>query len=341
MTRSRRWLVATGLALLVAAAALAAWAWRSLTRPFGPAVPVTVDVPAGATATEILAELERRGVLADGRLARLYLVYVLDDPPLLAGEYRFTGMLAPLAVLDQLIRGEVVLHSVTIPEGLTLDETAELLGAAGFGDRAALRQAMLDPTPITDLDREATDLEGYLFPETYHFARATPPAGIVEALVAAFRARWERDLRGRLPAEGPTLRALVTLASIVEKEARLAEERPLIAGVYANRLRRGIALYADPTVIYALKRDGTWDGNLTRDHLAMDSPYNTYRVGGLPPSPICSPGAASLAAAAAPAEVSFLYFVSRNDGSHVFASTLGEHNRNVEIWQRRFWRERR
>jgi UPF0755 protein len=130
------------------------------------------------------------------------------------------------------------------------------------------------------------------------------------------------------------------LASIVEKEARLDEERPRIASVYVNRLRIGMALYADPTIIFALKRRGVWDGNLRRADLALDDPYNTYRFAGLPPGPICSPGLASLRAAAAPEEGTFLYFVGRNDGSHVFAETLAEHNRNVERWQKQYWRER-
>ena len=136
------------------------------------------------------------------------------------------------------------------------------------------------------------------------------------------------------------LRELVILASLVEKEAKLDAERPLIAAVYANRLRRGIGLYADPTIIHALKLLGRWNGNLTKADLRMESPWNTYRVPGLPPGPICSPGLASLAAAARPAAVSHLYFVGRNDGSHVFADTLAEHNRNVERWQRQFWRSR-
>ena len=139
----------------------------------------------------------------------------------------------------------------------------------------------------------------------------------------------------------PTVREVVTLASVVEKEAKIPDERPVIAGVYANRLARGIALYADPTVIFALKKLGRWDGNIRRADLRVDSPYNTYRYPGLPPGPIASPGLASLRAAAAPAEVDHLYFVSRNDGTHVFADTLAEHNRNVELWQKRYWRERR
>ena len=145
-----------------------------------------------------------------------------------------------------------------------------------------------------------------------------------------------------LPVTGPLDRLLevVTLASIFEREATLDEERPLIAGVYAHRLRRGMALFADPTVIYALQLEGRWDGNLRRGDLELDSPYNTYRYPGLPPGPICSPGVSSLLAAAAPVDTDYLYFVSRNDGSHVFAATLDEHNRNVEQWQRRYWRER-
>jgi UPF0755 protein len=204
---------------------------------------------------------------------------------------------------------------------------------------------MRDPAPVADLDPAAPDLEGYLFPDTYAFARGVPEREVVAALVANFRRRWTASvaplLAGARVAGAPSApREVVTLAAIVEKEARLAEERPLIAGVYANRLARGIALYADPTVIYALKLRGTWDGNLRRPDLQLDSPYNTYRYPGLPPGPICSPGLASLAAAAAPADVPYLYFVGRNDGSHVFAETLAEHNRNVEEWQRRYWRER-
>ena len=164
-------------------------------------------------------------------------------------------------------------------------------------------------------------------------------------LVKTFRTRFEKEVRPRLDRNlsrgGQTVRQLLILASIVEKEARVATERPLIAAVYQNRIDRGIGLAADPTVIYALKRVGRWNGNIRRDDLRMDSPYNTYRYAGLPPGPICSPGLASMIAASEPADVPYLYFVSRNNGTHVFSETLSEHNRNVEQWQRRYWRERR
>ena len=335
------------LAALAAGGALAWWGWSTLHRPhrgFAGAETIVVIEP-GTGASAILDRLEAEGVIADARLARAWLVYRLGDPPLGAGEYRFAEPATTPEVLDRLIRGDVLTHPVTLVEGLTLDETADALAAAGFGERAALLAAMRDPAPIADLDPEAADLEGYLFPDTYAFARNVPESEIVAALVANFRRRWAASVGPLLAAarvEGAPAapREVVTLASIVEKEARLPEERALIAGVYANRLARGIALYADPTVIYALKSRGTWDGNLRRPDLQLDSPYNTYRYPGLPPGPICSPGLAALRAAAAPAEVPYLYFVGRNDGSHVFAETLSEHNRNVDEWQRRYWRRR-
>jgi UPF0755 protein len=340
----RRWLGIGVLTALLAALTLAGlgwWAWDLVQRPLGSAdaAPILFEVESGRPAMAILEDLETAGVIRDRRLARAYLQWWLDDPPLRAGEYRFEPPLTTPEVLDVLIRGDVVTYPVTIIEGLTLEETAQAIAAAGFGSVDGLQFQMQRSELVADLDPEAFDLEGYLFPDTYSFPRGTTEATVVETLVATFRRRWEQDVAPLV--EGPAdVRSLVTLASIVEKEARLDEERPVIAGVYVNRLERGMGLYADPTIIYAKKKAGTWDGNLRRPDLQLDSPYNTYVVSGLPPGPIASPGLASLQAAAAPADVPYLYFVSRNDGSHVFARTLAEHNRNVEEWQRRYWRER-
>ncbi|HXT51316.1 MAG TPA: endolytic transglycosylase MltG, partial [Thermoanaerobaculia bacterium] len=208
--------------------------------------------------------------------------------------------------------------------------------------RDAFLALMRDAKPIADLDSHAEDLEGYLFPDSYTFPADTRPPEIVEAMVANFRRRWRSEVAPHFRADGGrTLREVTTLASIVEKEAKAATERPLIAAVYANRLERGMGLFADPTVIFALKRLGRWDGNIRKADLALDSPYNTYRYAGLPPGPICSSGTGALVAAAAPADVPYLYFVSKNDGTHVFAATLDEHNKNVATWQRRYWRDRR
>jgi len=362
------------LLLLLAAAAVGAagwWGWQKIHHPYRGFAEdeVVVVVEPGMGASTILAELEEAGVIFDRRLARLYLQLYLDSPPLQAGEYVFREAHTVPEVLEKLIQGEVKTYPATIIEGLTVEETAEALADQGFGEKALFLEAMRSPAPIADLDPEAQDLEGYLLPETYHFARGTTEAEIVKTMVRHFRRAWtdevapqvaqrvEAELKERAQevlddpkrsdsAEAlerirpPSVRELVTLASVVEKEARLDEERPIIAGVYQNRLDRSMALQADPTVIFALKRRGTWDGNLRRPDLELDSPYNTYVYPGLPPGPIASPGLASLKAAAAPADVPYYYFVSRNDGSHVFATTLREHNQNVERWQKRYWRER-
>jgi len=331
-----------GLALL-AAGLFGYWTWRGLHQPYRgyPEAGRTVVVPDGMNAGQILLLLEREGILANAQVARQYLIRVLDDPALKAGEYRFEGAISAVDCLDKIVRGEVMTHRVTLIEGLTLEETAAALATAGFGNEERFLEAMRRGDAVADLDPDAEDLEGYLFPDTYAFAAGTSEASIVATLVETFRSRLETSVRPLIAAdEAATVRGLVTLASIIEKEAQLDEERPMIAGVYANRLRRGIALYADPTIIFALKRSGTWDGNLRKPDLALDSPYNTYRHAGLPPGPICSPGQKSLEAAARPADVPYIYFVSRNDGSHVFSSTLAEHNRNVDQWQKRYWRER-
>ena len=335
------------LTILVVLAALvvgaAASAWHQLTRPLqmpGGSAEIVVIEP-GQPAGHILELLEARGILPSAVLARVYFQAFLDSPALKAGEYELRSGVSTIDILGILARGEVLMHPVTILEGLTLEETAELLAEAGFGLAARFHELMSDPAAIVDLDPLAEDLEGYVFPDTYHFARSTPEPTIVGELVKTFRRNYEAEVAPLLDDEDPrSLREIVTLASIVEKETSLDHERPTVAGVYANRLRRGIGLYADPTIIYALKKMGRWDGNLRRTDLKLDSPYNTYVVAGLPPGPICSPGLKSLLSAARPEDVPYLYFVSRNDGSHVFARTLAEHNRNVDKWQKQYWQER-
>ena len=319
------------------------WAWDNLNTPFrGYAEPERVIViEPGLGGRQIIDLLVAEGVLPHPHLSRLYLRFVLPGESLKAGEYRFYDTPTPIEVLDKLVHAQVLTHRVTILEGLTLEETAQHLVDSGFGDLDRFLIAMRSPELIADLDQQAEDLEGYLFPDTYALASGTDESEIVAILVARTRRQLARHIEPMLSsALTLSLREIVILASIVEKEALVDAERPIIAGVYASRLARGMGLYADPTVIYALKRMGNWNGNLRRPDLKLDSPYNTYRYPGLPPGPISSPGLASLQAAARPADVPFLYFVSRNDGTHAFAETLAEHNRNVYIWQKKFWRDR-
>jgi UPF0755 protein len=212
---------------------------------------------------------------------------------------------------------------------------AALYESRGFGRAGEFTAAASDAQPIRGLDPVARNLEGYLFPDTYNMPRHSTAGQLVTRMVTAFQKELTAELRAKADAHGLSVRELVTLASIVEKETGKPEERPLVAAVYANRLRIGMGLQCDPTVIYALQRVNRYTGNLTREDLQFDSPYNTYRYRGLPPGPIAAPGRASLEAAADPADVPYLYFVSRGDGTHVFAATLEEHNRNVYEYQKK------
>jgi UPF0755 protein len=218
---------------------------------------------------------------------------------------------------------------------------AALYEAQGLGPSETFVKAASDVSLIAALDPEAPDLEGYLFPDTYGVARRSGPAALVRTMVGRFERVFGPELRQAAKERGLTVRETVTLASLVEKETAKAEERPIVAAVYANRLRIGMGLQCDPTVIYALLRAGRYDGNLTREDLAFDSPYNTYRYAGLPPGPIAAPGKGALEAAVRPADVDYLYFVSRNDGSHVFSRTYDEHRQRVHEFQVQYFRERR
>jgi UPF0755 protein len=256
-----------------------------------------------------------------------------------AGVYEFSKPISAADVLEKLIRGDVILKSVTIREGLDRFAVARLFAAEGLGKAAEWDKATADADSIHDIAPEATSLEGYLFPDTYKLSPGTPVHTIVAEMVTNFRKHFSGEMA--FITTGLSVHQTVTLASIVESEAQRPEERPLVASVYLNRLRRHMLLGADPTVIYALKLAHRWDGNIHKADLQIDSPYNTYRFPHLPPGPIANPGLASLRAAAAPAQSPFLYFVARHDGSHAFATTIEEHNRNVHIYQIQWYRNQR
>jgi UPF0755 protein len=324
--------------VIVVALALAAGSYLIIARSDQPykgydAAEQFVEVPPGASPNAIGRRLADAGVVRDLATFRYVLARSGQARRLQAGEYRFDRPLRPREVIDMMARGAVYLRSVTFREGLTIRQMSAVYEDAGLGSAKDFIAAASNASLIGDLDPEAPDLEGYLFPNTYSMPRHATAAQLVEKMVAAFRAALTPDLTAQATSRGLSVRELVTLASIVEKETGKPEERPLVAAVYANRLRIGMGLQCDPTVIYALERAGRYDGNITREDLRFDSPYNTYRYAGLPPGPIAAPGRASLAASVAPADVGYIYFVSRNDGSHAFASTLDEHNRNVFEYQ--------
>lgn len=323
------------------AAGLGFFLHRALTTPFRGFAEesVLVEVRKGWNSSRILGELRREGVLRDDFFPLLYLKVLRRGASLKAGVYEFRGASTPLQVIDKLDRGDVIFRNVVIREGIDRYTIGEIMSESGFGTIDQWNEVTADAELIRDLDPEASTLEGYLFPDTYRLTPGTSPEAIARLMVQNFR----KNFGDRLAyiSTGLPVHQTVTLASIVETEAKLAEERPVIASVYLNRIRRGMLLQADPTVIYAMKLEGRWDGNIRKEDLQAESPYNTYRTRGLPPGPIANPGLASLEAAANPASTDFLYFVSRNDGSHVFSRTLAEHNRNVQEYQRDFFRRQR
>jgi UPF0755 protein len=331
------------LLILIAATGAGAWFYRGVDRPFKgyDAAEQFVEIPQGAGSMAIATRLADAGVVRDVNSFRLALWLTGAGRRLQAGEYRFDRPLSARQVADKIARGDVYVRPITFPEGLTVKQMAAIYESRGFGPAQEFITAARNGALVSAVDPGAKDLEGYLFPDTYKLPRHATAELLVARMVAGFMKTLTPDLIDKAEGRGLTIRQFVTLASIVEKETGTPEERPLVAAVYSNRLKIGMGLQCDPTVIYALERAGRYDGNLRRDDLQFDSPYNTYRYAGLPPGPIASPGRASLAAAASPATVSYLYFVSKNDGSHAFAATLDEHNRNVQQYQVRYFREKK
>jgi UPF0755 protein len=331
------------LLVVIACVGAGVWFYRGVDRPFKgyDAAEQFVEIPQGAGSIAIAKRLADAGVVHDVNSFRLVLWLTGEGRRLQAGEYRFDHAMSARQVADKIARGDVYVRPITFPEGLTARQMAALYESKGFGPAAEFTEAVKNAALVSAVDPEAKDLEGYLFPDTYKLPRHSTPEQLVARMAAGFMKALTPALIDKADARGLTIRQLVTLASIVEKETGNSEERPLVAAVYANRLKIGMPLQCDPTVIYALERAGRYDGNLTRENLQINSPYNTYRYPGLPPGPIASPGRASLEAAAGPPDVPYLYFVSKNDGSHAFASTLDEHNRNVQQYQVKYFRDKK
>ncbi len=312
------------LIAILAAAAWAAWAIYAPVQPHGAAF---VLLRPGWSSSHIAHKLQDVGVIRSARA--FLLLHYLSGRTLKAGEYKFDSAATVRQVHDRIARGDIYVHTVVIPEGFNEHDIANVVQAAGLGSaQDFLRAANGNVVLIRDLDPQATSLEGYLFPDTYHFTRTQSMTDIVAEMVHRFRQKAQQI------GLSSDVHRVVTMASIVEKETAAPEERPIIASVYYNRLRQNMALAADPTVIYAALLAGQYTGAIRESDLQYDSPYNTYRHTGLPPGPIANPGLASLQAAMRPADTDYLYFVSDNNGHHRFARTLEEHARNVAAYRR-------
>jgi len=324
---ARRLLLASAALVLVVVASAAVAAhrtlWRQLDNP-----PVELEVEPGSSARRVLDQLAESGLLPSRFAGRVYLAVCGTGRSLHFGHYRVAARTRPVDVLERLLQGIVETIRVTVVEGSLAGELGELCASAGVGTAEQWQRTIRRGELVTDIAPEASSLEGFLFPDTYLFAVGISADEAAGHMVARFREVW-RELSARTdPVPGSSFET-VTLASLVEAETSVPEERARIAGVFRNRLRRGMLLQCDPTVVYALKQAGRWQGRLLRRHWLLDDPYNTYRYPGLPPGPINSPGRAALAAALAPESHSFLYFVARPGGGHTFSQTLAEHNRAV------------
>ena len=296
--------------------------------PLKKAEKIEIKVERGEAFSSVVNKLKEKGALPNDKLFSLWARLRKLDTKIHWGFYRFDLPLAPAAILDQMVLGKSLFYRVTVPEGLTLREVADLLWASGIGDRDRLLAEATNPELLSQLGFEETGIEGYLFPDTYYFPPSVTEREVLTAMVEQFRAVFNPMLRKKAPDLTP--HEVVILASIIEKETGDETERPLVSAVFHNRLKMKMPLQSDPTVIYGVNPPFH---NITRKDLKSRNPYNTYRIKGLPPGPICNPGFSSLRAALFPADVPYLYFVSKNDGSHLFSVDLADHNRAVKMYQ--------
>jgi UPF0755 protein len=314
-----------------------AWLRSELVIPYysGSAEESFVEIPRGSTTARIAGLLADAGILHSRLPFMLYIRWRDLGRHLQAGEYRFASAASPIQVAERLVRGDIFYYSVTIPEGLTAEETIDIISRAGLGHREELERALHRTEWIHEFAPQAPSLEGYLFPDTYRFARKTASEQIIHALIDQFRQKITQ-LTSECPLPpGKTVSHVVTMASLIEKEVGSRDERPKVASVFENRIARGMPLACDPTVIYALKLAGKYDGNIRKPDLRMESPYNTYVHTGMPPGPIANPGLDSLRAAINPPTTDYLFFVSRNDGTHQFSKDFRTHQNAVDRFQKR------
>ncbi|HUK56002.1 MAG TPA: endolytic transglycosylase MltG [Nitrospiria bacterium] len=291
-----------------------------------------LEIPEGTTLRKTARLLFQNGLITSVESFVVVGKILAIERHIIPGEYAFHTRMLPLEIIGLLKSGRVIEHEITIPEGSTLAQIGQWVEEKHLARADEFIRRANDPVFVQSLGYEADSLEGYLYPETYYFSKRVGTDGILRALVKQFETVYTPEMEKRAQEIGMTRQEVVTLASIIEKETSVEAERPIISAVFHNRIRKNIPLQSDPTVIYSLPH---FNGNLTRKNLRIPSPYNTYRIKGLPPGPIANPGRAALWAALYPAPVDYLYFVSKNDGTHYFSKTLAEHNRAVQKYQKR------
>jgi len=325
-------------AFLIAGAALVLFIHTALflTRPASPVKEFKeVLVPEGSSFRAVATSLEHEGVITD-RYSFIALGKLMGlTTRIRAGFYSLNTGMKPTEVLEILRQGRIIEYQVVIPEGYSMDEIAALVEKTGIATKAEFLAKAANPGYVRSLGLEGDTLEGYLFPATYFFPKGTTLEGVIKRLVSKYREVFTDDLKARAAELGWTERQTLTFASLIEKEAALDTERLLVSAVFHNRLKVGMPLQCDPTIIYSLQRKGHWNGDITKADLRAKDPYNTYVFKGLPPGPIANPGRPSIVAALYPAAVDYIYFVSKNDGSHFFSNNLAAHNRAVHEFQAR------
>ncbi len=314
---------------------MASWfAFEFLSTPKSPTENILFEIERGEGAKSLAGHFKEKEIIQN-KTAFLYGHFLFySKKTIKAGEYVFDLPLSIQKILHIITEGKNLLHAATIPEGLTRIEIADHLESLGFAERQAFMKASEDTSDISALDPDARDLEGYLFPETYFFPKGVTTEKIVSSMTAQFKDTFSEEWTRRTDEIGLTIREIIILASLIEKETSLPDERSLVSAVFHNRLKKRMKLDCDPTIIYVLKQNGQFKDRLRAKDLRLDSPYNTYLYGGLPPGPIANPGKDSIAAALYPADKDFLFFVSKNDGSHHFSRSFREHQNAVNIFQR-------
>lgn len=333
-------MILIGLVVVAVVAGLAAY--QMIQWANAPAVPLSahppskvVLIPDRAAFQQIATILEREGLIKSRIAFRLLGKLHEAERKIHPGEYELNPAMLPAEILGMLVAGRVVLHPVTIPEGYTMLQIADVLAQQQITDPAEFLRLAKDAGFIQSLGLSAQTLEGYLYPDTYKFPRPSPARDVLRAMVDRLGHVFNDELKARANDLHLTPHEVLTLASVIEKETGAGNERPQISSVFHNRLKKRIPLQSDPTVIYGLTN---YDGNIHKKDLSDSSPYNTYRWAGLPPGPIASPGILSIRAALYPVPSAYLYFVSKNDGTHQFSATLTEHNKAVEKYQKRPFR---